>query len=337
MIWLSWRQHRIELLVIGIGLALLAALLIQNSMVINAAFYQVVHGVSVASCIAQQNTSSLCQRLQANFFDTYEDPNDLPIVALVPILVGMFLGAPLVARELERGTFRLIWTQSVTQLRWLLVKVGMQLAITLIAFAIINQLVTWYIAQNGSFGGSGWDHFDMVGIVPLAYMAFALALGVAAGAITRHTIPAMVATLIGYIGVRDVIANLVRPYYLPPYSSGTFDPYVTTPKTLPGNQDWITAVTWTDHAGHFISNNQIGQACSSSVPTLGIPLPLRIPLPLNFPRSFNCTHAHGWLQTITWQPVDRAWLFQGIESAIFFGMAAGLLALAYWWIRERIS
>jgi hypothetical protein len=241
----------------------------------------------------------------------------------------MFLGAPLVARELERGTFRLIWTQSMTQLRWLPVKVGMQLAITLIAFAIINLLVTWYIAQNGSFGGSGWDHFDMVGIAPLAYMAFALALGVAAGAITRHTIPAMVAMLIGYIGVRDVIANLVRPYYLPPSSSGTFDPYVTTPKTLPGNQDWITAVTWTDHAGHFISNSQIGQVCS--VPALQ----LGISLPLNFAVPFKCTHAHSWLQTITWQPVDRVWLFHGIESAIFFGLAA-LLVLTYWWIRERI-
>jgi ABC-type transport system involved in multi-copper enzyme maturation permease subunit len=336
MIWLSWRQHRIELLVIGIGLALLAALLIQNGLVINAAFHRVEHGVSVATCIAQQNSGSLCQSLISNFHSAYNDPNDLLIVSLVPILVGMFLGAPLVARELERGTFRLIWTQSMTQLRWLLVKVGMQLAITLIAFAIINQLVTWYIAQNGSFGGSGWDHFDMVGIAPLAYIAFALALGVAAGAITRHTIPAMVATLIGYIGVRDVIANLVRPYYLPPSSSGTFDPYVTTPKTLPGNQDWITAVTWTDHVGHVISNTQIGQACSSPVPMFGIPLPLRIPLPLNFPRSFNCTHAHGWLQTITWQPVDRAWLFQGIESAVFFCMAVGLLVLTYWWIRERI-
>jgi hypothetical protein len=127
MIWLSWRQHRLELLVIGIGLAMIAALLIQNALVINAAYHQVVQGgMSVASCIAQQNTSSLCQRLQTIFFDTYKDPNDLPIVSLVPILVGMFLGAPLVAREVERGTFRLIWTQSVTQLRWLLVKVGWQ-------------------------------------------------------------------------------------------------------------------------------------------------------------------------------------------------------------------
>ncbi|HZU03764.1 MAG TPA: hypothetical protein VFA10_29135 [Ktedonobacteraceae bacterium] len=49
------------------------------------------------------------------------------------------------------------------------------------------------------------------------------------------------------------------------------------------------------------------------------------------------THAHGWLYRIAWQPTSRFWLFQGIESAIFFGLAAGLLALTYWWIRERIS
>jgi ABC-type transport system involved in multi-copper enzyme maturation permease subunit len=237
MIWLSWRQHRLELLVIGIGLALLAAFLIQNALVINAAYHQVVHGVSVATCVAQQIPGSLCQSLISNFHSTYNDPNDLPVVLLVPLLVGMILGAPLVARELERGTFRLIWTQSVTQLRWLLVKVGWQLVVILVLFACISQLVTWYLSQQGSWGDIGWGNFDIIGIVPLAYMAFALSLGVAAGAITRHSIPAMVATLIGYIGVRDVIANLVRPYYLPPLSV-IWDPYLSAaPKTLPGNQD----------------------------------------------------------------------------------------------------
>jgi hypothetical protein len=43
------------------------------------------------------------------------------------------------------------------------------------------------------------------------------------------------------------------------------------------------------------------------------------------------------LYRIAWRPASRFWLFQGIESAIFFGLAAGLLALTYWWIRERIS
>ncbi|HYB02320.1 MAG TPA: ABC transporter permease subunit [Ktedonobacteraceae bacterium] len=346
MIWLSWRQHRLELLVIGIGLAFLAALLIQSGLVINAALHQLVKGdLSVASCVAHQNTSSFCQLIQAKFYDTYEDPNDLPIVLLVPVLIGMFLGAPLVARELERGTFRLIWTQSVTRLRWLLVKVGWQLAVILLLFALINQLVTWYLAQQWTGGDFGWNNFDMIGIVPLAYMVFALALGVAAGAITRHTIPAMIVTLIGYLGVRNLITSL-RPNYLPPLSV-TWDPYLyTAPKTLPGlvtqvpggpgwdlfslagSQNWTLFSSYVDRAGHIPTASGF-DTCITKYPPPGTTV-----IEDTFMR---CAHAHGLVYRITWQPVDRLWLFQGIESAIFLGLAAGLLVLTYWWIRERIS
>jgi hypothetical protein len=50
-----------------------------------------------------------------------------------------------------------------------------------------------------------------------------------------------------------------------------------------------------------------------------------------------CAHAHGWRYLVIWQPADRFWLFQSIESAIFFGLAAALLALAFWWVQTRIS
>jgi len=346
MIWLSWRQHRLELLVIGIGLAFLAALLIQSGLVINAALHQLVKGdLSVASCVAHQNTSSFCQLIQAKFYDTYEDPNALPIVLLVPLLVGMFLGAPLVARELERGTFRLIWTQSVTQLRWLLVKVGVQLVVILALFVLINQLVIWYLTQQWYLGDFVWNTFDLIGIVPLTYMVFALALGVAAGAITRHTVPAMIVTLFGYVGVRTVITNL-RPHYLPPLSV-TWDPYLSTaPKMLPGlvtqvpggsswtlfsqpgSQNWTLFSSYVDRAGHIPAASGF-DTCITKYPPPGTTV---------IENTFlTCAHAHGLLYRISWQPVDRFWRFQAIESAIFIVLAAGLLVLTYWWIRERIS
>ena len=37
----------------------------------------------------------------------------------VPAFIGAFWGAPLLARELEAGTHRLAWTQSITRRRWL--------------------------------------------------------------------------------------------------------------------------------------------------------------------------------------------------------------------------
>jgi hypothetical protein len=300
MIWLSWRQHRIEMLLIGITLALIAAYLIQSGLVINAGYRHVVQGMSAASCVAQQNTSSLCQTLRANFFDTYEDPNlDLLLPLIVPLLIGMFLGAPLVARELERGTFRLIWTQSVTQLRWLLVKVGVLLAIILIAFAITNLIVTWYNAQTGSLAIS-WDSFDIVGFVPLAYMVFALALGIATGAILRNTVAAMFVTLIGYPLVRTLIGLLARPNYQPP---------------LPLVMTRFFFLSSAGHPGQIPQGIPAFDICSSSN------------LPPNMMVSENlitdCAH--------------RVLLFQGIDSVIFLVLAAGLLFLTYWWIRERIS
>jgi hypothetical protein len=300
MIWLSWRQHRIEMLVIGIALALITAYLIQSGLFISAGYHQVVQGMSAASCAAQQNTSSLCQTLRTNFFDTYEDPNfDLLLPLIVPLLIGVFLGAPLVARELERGTFRLIWTQSVTQLRWLLVKVGAQLAITLIAFAIISQLVTWYNVRTGSLAVS-WDNFDVVGFVPLAYMVFALALGIAAGALLRNTVVAMFVTLIGYPLVRTLIGALARPNYQPPL------PFIVT---------WSFFSSNVGRAGHFPQGSPAFDICSSS----------NLPPDMTVSENLitDCTH--------------RILLFQGIDSAIFLGLAVGLLILTYWWIRERIS
>jgi len=37
------------------------------------------------------------------------------LVLAVPLLIGMFWGAPLISREFEAGTFRLAWTQGVTR------------------------------------------------------------------------------------------------------------------------------------------------------------------------------------------------------------------------------
>jgi hypothetical protein len=231
-------------------------------------------------------------------------------------------------------------------LSWLLVKLGWQLVVILALFGLINQLVTWYIAQQWTGGDFGWNNFDMIGFVPLAYMVFALALGVAAGAITRHTVPAMIVTLIGYVGVRIVITNL-RPNFLPPLSV-TWDPYLSAaPKTLPGlvsqvpggpswtlfsqpgSQDLTLFSSYVDRAGH------IPTVCAFDTCITKYPPPGTTAIENTI---LACAHAHGLLYRINWQPLDRLWLFQGIESAIFFGLAAGLLLLTYWWVfRIRLS
>jgi len=184
--------------------------------------------------------------------------------------------------------------------------------------------------------------FDFEGIVPLAYMAYALSLAVTAGTLLRKTVPAMAVTLVGYLAARIPIDAWARPHYMPPLSV-TWDPYsiVTLHEpfratALSGalwpyyGSDWIFYNGWVNHASHPIYEGDVYKACSAP-PNWddGGALP---------GTSFTaCTHAHGWLYMITYQPADRFWLYQGIESAIFFGLAAALLALAFWWVRSRIS
>jgi hypothetical protein len=343
MIWLTWRQHRIGLLIFALLLAGLAALVIGPVHDTYVAYYQVIHGRSIATCALQPTPDAACEALRRDFFDRYLDPGPLPLLLLLilPPLIGMFLGAPLVAGELERGTYRLIWTQGVTRLRWLAVKVAAQLGILLPVFALLSLLVMWCNGPFNSLGGDmGAIPFDFEGIVPLAYVAYALALGIAAGAFLRKTIPAMIVTLLGYLAVRIPIDTWVRPYYLPSLSL-TWDPYSTpapqapfaAPRGTYNNWNWILYNGWITRAGQPVSMDDFS-TCG------GRPGP--------FGHSYSdsgqpgtpytaCTHAQGWLYMITWQPHDRFWLFQGIESAIFFGLAAALLALAFWWVRTRIS
>ena len=116
----------------------------------------------------------------------------------------MFWTAPLVSREYEAGTHRLAWTQTVSPLRWITVKIVLIFGALAGLALILGLLAAWTLDPlTAAFGGrynSTW--YDTQGIVPVACMLFALALGVAASALIRRTIPAMAVTLIVYAAVR---------------------------------------------------------------------------------------------------------------------------------------
>ena len=65
-------------------------------------------------------------------------------VVVFPALVGLFVGAPLLARELQHGTHRLAWTQSVTRRRWLLSKTLLLSLATALGAALLSALVMWW-------------------------------------------------------------------------------------------------------------------------------------------------------------------------------------------------
>ena len=149
-------------------------------------------------------------------------------VIVAPAVIGIFWGAPLIARELETGTFRLAWTQSITRARWLAVKLAL---IGLTAMAVtegLSLMLGWWAAPigqaarftDGSISPLGLGPFSLAfdahGITPLGYAAFAFALGVTTGLLIRRTVPAMAVTLAIFAVVQVAFPQGIRPHLLPP-------------------------------------------------------------------------------------------------------------------------
>ena len=116
---------------------------------------------------------------------------------LLPLLVGAFVAGPLVAREFESGTYRLGLTQSVTPTAWLRAKVltagGAALAITVVLMGVYR--IGW-TRVAGSYQLSWGDRgpYEATGIVLVAYVLAAVAVGTLVGQLIRRTVLAMAAT-----------------------------------------------------------------------------------------------------------------------------------------------
>lgn len=320
MIWLTWRQHRIEAAVVLGALALVAVLLV----VVGVDMHNTYNQLGIANCLSEIRTSPNCGDALEGFRDQFGQWQAFVAwLNLIPALLGILIGAPLVARELEHGTHRLVWTQSVTRWQWLVVKLAFVLGGCLIVALGLSLLLTWWLqpwdALNGRFGTAA---FDFEGTAIFGYMLFALALAVAAGALLRRAIPAMVVTLAGFLALRLPVEFHFRPFYQTPLTV-TFDA-VNRAGLVLTRADWDISGGFVDHAGHQLSDQQVYGACLSQ---------------FNATKDtfLQCVHDHGWLLTEAYQPASRFWAFQGIETAIFAAVAVAFLALTIWWVARRIS
>src|SRR5438477_10316640 len=250
MTWLVVRQHRAQAAFGAAAVATFAAFLLITGHSMSSDF----HSSGLAGCLS---SGSDCSTLQSAFEGQFRGLRTLADqFTLLPLLVGLFWGAPLVARELERGTTTFVWTQSVTRLRWIAAKIAAVIGLTVLCAVTSTLLVNWWLGPLDASTGDRFtpNTFDVQGIVPIAYAVFAVALGIAAGAITRRTLPAMAATLAAFVTLRLGVLAFARPHYLPfahAASTRTSDP------SGPGSL--VTSTSIIDRAGQRFSS--IGAMC----------------------------------------------------------------------------
>jgi len=330
MIWLTWRQFRASTFVAAGALAAIAVIFAITGP-------QLVHlyDTTVATCQAHHD----CQTA-ANAFTSHDSflQNMISFVMqVVPALIGAFWGAPLIARELEAGTHRLAWTQSVTRGRWLAVELGLTGLASMAAAGLLSLMVTWWSRPFDRISHNALDPgvFGERGIVPVGYAAFAFALGVTAGLLVRRTLPAMVGTIAVFAGVEVAFALRLRAHLIAPLRVATalnVRQISQMSISAPGNH--LSVSVTPRMPGAWIYSSQVTTANGSA--NLGSAPPACI----QHAGIQACQAAISRMhlrQLVVYQPASRYWAFQWYETAIFISLALALAGLCFWWTRQRVS
>jgi hypothetical protein len=328
MTWLVWRQHRHQAYIAAAALAAFAVAMLVTGRPLASQYQSVLR-----SCAASHTCASTLGTLSLG-----ASPALILLVALtvaVPCVMGMFWGGPLVARELETGTSQFAWMQSVTRRRWLTVNVGWVLLAAAAWGGAVSALVTWWSSPLNALNKANFQpgQFDIQGIVPVSYALFAVALGIAAGALLRRTLPALAATLVVFTIVRLVIGQDLRSHYL---TAVTIISKFGHPVKTPTGSYWQLSQGLVGPHGQLLSTPALSGTAVDGVPISEMPSACRT-LAFQDPlKVTSCLVAHGYRGVFTsYQPAGRYWAFQGIESGIYVLLAAALIAVTAFLVLRR--
>ena len=322
MIWVGWRQQRVEAAIAAAMLVIVAAVAIPVG----------VHMASVYTheglrlCTGTLSPASPCNVTVASFLTRFSDMNVLFIwSSVLSALTALLFAAPFVL-DLDSGTYRLFWTQSITRRRWIVTKLGL-CALGALAIAIaLSALATWSRAPLDHLNGRmSTNVYDIEGIVPVAYAVFALGVAVALGAIWRRTVPALLGAFIVYIVGRAFMDSWLRQRLITPVK--TIWPASKLGPNL--NNALVIDQFVSDKSGKMIAPLGGGPCVRSSHGGLLTHTTSVCSQPV--PRG-----AHVYMTAI-YQPASRFWELQGIEFAIVAGIGALLVLLAGWWTYRRIA
>lgn len=277
------------------------------------------------------------------------------LVIVMPCVIGVFWGAPLVAREIEGGTYRLAWTQSVSRVRWLVVKIGVMLLASVVVGGLLSLMATWWNSPLDRVSMNAFEAFDGRDIVPIGYAAFGLALGVTAGVLIRRTLPAMATVLVVFTAARLAFNQLVRPHLFSPVrvampldtrkfgfgrNSAGLHTFESGSPDIPNA--WIQSVEVVDKAGHALTPEVLASTCprlSEIGPPTGGGGDVRAKVPDDVDDVFTeCITNVGatYHRVVTYHPGSKYWAFQWYEMSIYLAAALVLVGVCIWSIRRRM-
>lgn len=305
----AWRLQRTETVVVVGILALLAALLVPTGISMS----NTSQRDGISSCLAV-NIGPTCAQNVASFQSQFQALTKLADwFTLIPGLIGVLLAAPFIL-DLEHGTYRLAWTQSITRRRWLLGKLSLPVVASIVASVVLIALFTWWRAPLVAVNGRLYTGaYDTEGSVVIGYTLFALGLALALGAVWRRSAIALTVGFVGYFAVRVFVDYWLRDRLVSPLHAtwkGAGQPHFLYHAVVLNENATVNGHPVMSTSGSFLGGNvQVG------IPGNGANAVFRA----------------------AYRPASQFWQLQLTETALFIGIAALMIAFATWWTHERVA
>ena len=315
LIWLTWRQHRWPIVVSAVITAVMVVLMLVTASDLASMAHR---------CLTA--TAGRCQRDKTERTPSHATYM-MNSVVFLPVLVAVFWGVPLLAREFEQRTLPLAWSQDVSRQKWLAGKTAVMIVLigamgTILAAASIHLAYEYHAYTSESlFEGT---QFQAGGWMPLTLGLAWLAVGIAAGAATRRVLVA-IAVVAGLWIVRMVGMVQLRPKFMTPLSA--IKPLVI------GKGPSAPA-----HAA-FSFSNDMELTTRSLVDAHGATYPesLVIDAWCGNPKDdgLACLRQHGILgNLVKYQPASRMGTFHLIENGMNLGLFVIALVVAWWCVKK---
>jgi uncharacterized protein YneF (UPF0154 family) len=324
MAWVTWRQHRGALAGVAVFLGALTVWLWTAGLGLHHAY------AAAAAC--HPASSLACGELVGSFNNM--DGILVGGFALLPVpaLIGAFAGAPVLARELETGTFRYAWTQGFGRWRWTLAKLALLAVVVTAAAGAFSVLLSWYYQPYFGAGNQNLSLseasplsgglFELRGVAFAAWTLAAFAIGALAGMLIRRVVLAIAATLAIYAGLAVAAGMYLRQHYL--------TPLIIRNNFPPASAQMLSR--WWTKAGQPVSQSVASQVLQGA--------PAQAAGKGGVPQSLGAVQyldQHGFTQWISYQPTSRFWPFQWIEGGWLLVLSVLLIAVTVWLVRRRAT
>jgi hypothetical protein len=334
MNWLIWRQHRKQLGFFGIILLIFAAVTIPGSIHFWHSYQHVL-----ATC-GQTDT---CDQIRNTVFHSATEGMVVNSVKLsllgLPFILGLFWGAPLIAKEYVDNTNKLVWTQGVSRRKWLTAKLAWTLLATALYAGVFAVLATWFSRTGNAINGDRFEPlaFSSQALVPVAATIFAVAVGVALGAWLKKILPALGATLVLLLVLQVTIPLTARPHYQPAQVSTVALDQLGKREFRPlgpSGKEWVIDTKLITDRGQVLDTNSPPRQCvikpggdkakggafsTGNGPIIGL----------------ACITSLGYHWEVKYQPTYRYWNFQWVETALYLSLAGVAIAATYWLVLKR--